>query len=82
MCGLASQALARAEPKAKVELIFSARTLPYGYGRNHGFSRAIKVVARPLYNIAAAAREGAHAGGFAGEDVLRNSASVGAALVR
>ena len=45
--------LASREKGSSVELTFSARALPYGYGRNFGFNRVIKVVARPLWNIEA-----------------------------
>ena len=48
------QQLTRAEPKTRIELVFSSRAPPYGYGRNLGFNRIVKFVARPLVNVAAA----------------------------
>ena len=42
-----------ATDKPGIELEFSHRTLPYGYGKNFGFNRVIKLVSRPLWNVAA-----------------------------
>jgi len=35
-------------PAETVELVRSSRSLPYGYGKNHGYNRVIKFVANPF----------------------------------
>jgi hypothetical protein len=37
--------------KAKIDIEFTSRALPYGYGRNFGFNRVIKVNALCEYII-------------------------------
>ena len=62
--------LLAAQEKGAPEVVFSERVLPYGYGRNFGFNRVIKLVARPLWNIAAIKRADGRAASKAGEAAL------------
>ena len=50
---LANQASSTTPKNRRIDLVLSSRAPPYGYGRNIGYNRVIKVVGRPLWTVAA-----------------------------
>jgi len=66
-----------------MELTFSHRALPYGYGRNFGFNRILKVVGRPLWGAQALLELAApHGGGGGGSGGGSDDADAAGAAVQ